>query len=151
MKTVSKWFTQALLLIAMANVPVSWAVDPVYSDFFGHAIQGYDPVAYFTQSKPVEGDSQYQYEWNGAKWRFANDENLQAFKANPEQYAPQYGGYCAWAVSQGYTAKVDPEAWTIDNGKLYLNYNRSVRDKWLKDTQGNIAKADRNWPTLLEQ
>ncbi|WP_237487070.1 YHS domain-containing (seleno)protein [Vibrio hippocampi] len=133
----------------MVYAPITWALEPVYSDFFGHAIKGYDPVAYFTQSKPVKGDSDYQYQWNGANWRFSSEQNLQAFKAEPEKYAPQYGGYCAWAVSQGYTAKIDPDAWSIENGKLYLNYNRSVQKKWLQDPQGNIAKADQHWPRLL--
>jgi hypothetical protein len=83
-------------------------------------------------------------------WRFANDKNLEAFKAKPEAYAPQYG-YCAWAVSQGYTAQGDPKAWSIVDGKLYLNYNADVHKTWQKDAPGNIAKADKNWPKVLEK
>jgi YHS domain-containing protein len=126
----------------------AYAVEPVYTDFFGKAIKGYDPVAYFSQSEPVKGESEFTYEWNGATWYFANAENKQLFIDNPEQFAPQYGGYCAWAVSQGYTAKIDPDAWRIHEGKLYLNYNQSVQFTWAKDIPGNVRRADKNWPKL---
>lgn len=122
---------------------------PVFSRG-GLAIRGYDPVAYFTQSKPVRGSSAHSSTWNGATWRFASAENKAAFDANPSRYAPQYGGYCAWAVSRGYTASTDPDAWRVVNGKLYLNYNKSVRATWAKDIPGNIAKANRNWPNVLK-
>ncbi|BCN26579.1 hypothetical protein VYA_37710 [Vibrio alfacsensis] len=127
----------------------AFALDPVYSDFFGKAIRGYDPVAYFTQSKPVKGDSDFTYRWNDAKWYFSSVENRDAFEKNPEKFAPQYGGYCAWAVSKGYTAKIDPNAWSIEGGKLYLNYSKSVQATWEEDIPGNIASADKNWPNLL--
>nr|WP_275426979.1 YHS domain-containing (seleno)protein [Vibrio astriarenae] len=129
----------------------AYALEPVYSDFFGKAIKGYDPVAYFTEGKAVEGDSDFQYEWNGADWYFSSQENLDRFVGNPERYAPQYGGYCAWAVSKGYTAKIDPHAWSVVDGKLYLNYNKSVQSTWQQDIAGNIAKGDANWPSLLAQ
>ncbi|MEL7173254.1 MAG: YHS domain-containing (seleno)protein, partial [Pseudomonadota bacterium] len=86
----------------------------------------------------------------GATWRFSSAENRDLFVENPEKYAPQYGGYCAWAVAQGYTAATDPEAWAIVDDKLYLNYNKSVQAKWEKDVPGHIASADGNWPTVLE-
>lgn len=127
----------------------TYAIEPVYSNFFGKAIQGYDPVAYFKSSKATQGDSDFKYEWNGATWYFANAQNKTTFIEDPEQFAPQYGGYCAWAVSQGYTAKIDPEAWRIHDGKLYLNYSRSVQETWEQDIPGNIAKADIHWPKLL--
>ena len=127
------------------------ALEPVYSDFFGKAIKGFDPVAYFTQSKPVRGDDDYTYRWNNAKWYFSSAQNRDAFAQNPEKYAPQYGGYCAWAVSQGYTAKIDPDAWHIHQGKLYLNYNKSVQKKWQRDVPGHIAQGDKNWPSLLAE
>ncbi|MDR9827289.1 YHS domain-containing (seleno)protein [Vibrio sp. FNV 38] len=127
------------------------ALEPVYTDFFGKAIKGYDPVAYFTQGKPVKGRSDFQFEWNGADWSFSSQQNLDAFISNPEQYAPQYGGYCAWAVSKGYTAKIDPSAWSVVDGKLYLNYSKSVQSTWQQDIAGNIAKADINWPSLLAE
>lgn len=115
------------------------------------AVGGYDPVAYFTEGKPVAGKSGITHSWKGVTWRFASEKNREAFKADPEKYAPQYGGYCAWAVSQGYTAKGDPAQWTIVGGKLYLNYNASVKKTWEKDTSANIASGDANWPKVLEK
>jgi len=84
----------------------------------------------------------------GATWLFSNVENRDLFAANPEQYAAQYGGYCAYAVSEGHTASIDPEAWKIVDGKLYLNYSKGVQKKWLADTTGRIQRGDKNWPTL---
>jgi YHS domain-containing protein len=115
------------------------------------AVGGYDPVAYFTDGKPVEGRRDIIYEWKGATWRFASERNRDAFKADPHAYAPQYGGYCAWAVSQGYTAKGDPKHWRVVAGKLYLNYDARVQRDWAKDIPGNVVKADRNWPQVLEK
>lgn len=137
---------------ALVSSPVAAvAKDPVYTGTFGNlAVSGFDPVAYFVEGKPVEGRADLEFEWNGATWRFASASNLDAFKANPEAYAPQYGGYCAWAVSQGYTASSDPQAWRVVDGKLYLNYSKSVQERWATDIPGNIAKADRNWPKVLE-
>ena len=137
----------ALLLFA----PPSFAGKaPVYTGTFSSlAISGYDPVAYFKEGKPVEGKSDFEWDWNGATWRFANQADLDAFKMNPEAYAPQFGGYCAWAVAQGSTASATPEAWRIVNGKLYLNYSKGVQDKWAQDIPGNIAKANQNWPKVL--
>jgi YHS domain-containing protein len=140
--------TVAFLLFALVAV-VARAEKPVYTTFFGVAIKGYDPVAYFTEGKPVKGDSKFAYEWNGAKWHFANAAHRDAFQAAPEKYAPQFGGYCAWAVSRNYTASTDPlNAWKIVDGKLYLNYDRDVQKTWEEDIRGNIAKADGNWPKL---
>jgi hypothetical protein len=90
-----------------------------------------------------------EYSWNGAKWRFAAAEHRDLFKADPEKYAPRYGGYCAYAVSQGKTADIDPEAWTVFNGRLYLNLNKDVQRLWDKDRKEYIRKADENWPHLL--
>ena len=117
---------------------------PVFAED-GVAIRGTDPVAYFKESKAVQGSSEFEYEWMGVKWQFSNEENRDLFASNPEEYAPQYGGYCAWAVSQGYTASIDPQAWKIVDGKLYLNYSQDVQKRWSKDIPGNIAKADANW------
>lgn len=122
---------------------------PVFSTSEG-AIRGYDPVAYFTEGKPVKGDDQYTFEWKGEIYKFANAENRTLFEANSEKYAPQYGGYCAYAVSEGYTASTLPEAWSIVGDKLYLNYSLGVRDKWSQDIPGRIAAADRNWPGVLD-
>ena len=117
---------------------------PVFTED-GIAIRGTDPVAYFKESKAVQGSSEFEYEWMGVKWQFSTEENRDLFASNPEEYAPQYGGYCAWAVSQGYTASIDPQAWKIVDGKLYLNYSQDVQKRWSKDIPGNIAKADANW------
>ena len=114
----------------------------------GIAIRGYDPVGYFTVGKPVEGKAEFATEWKGATWRFASAENLATFKANPGKYAPKYGGYCAYAVSQGYTASTEPDAWKIVDGKLYLNYNKSVQKRWEKNIPGYIADANTNWPGI---
>lgn len=116
----------------------------------GIAIQGYDPVAYFNQSKPVEGSAQFSHEWNDAVWHFANAENLAAFQAEPERYAPQFGGYCAFAVANGYTARTDPAAWHIEDGKLYLNFDNATRDQWLAARTELIPNAHANWPRVIQ-
>ena len=113
------------------------------------AVGGYDPVAYFTEGRPVEGKREIAWTWKGATWRFATEKNRDVFKAAPETYAPQYGGHCAWAVSQGYTAKGDPKHWKVVNGKLYLNYNAKVQSDWERDVPGHIVKGDKNWPAVL--
>lgn len=114
----------------------------------GVGIKGYDPVAYFTEEKPVRGDTAHVYEWQDVRWLFSSAEHKELFIQNPEAYAPQFGGYCAWAASRNYTADTDPEAWTVDNGKLYLNYNKRVRRNWSKDQTENIKKGHTNWPGL---
>ncbi|MBT3359916.1 MAG: YHS domain-containing protein [Rhodospirillales bacterium] len=144
----------AVLLVAaaifVAAVGGAWpakAGELVYSSW-GSAIKGYDSVAYFKAGKPIKGSGDHSLEWKGATWKFASAENREAFAAMPEKYAPQFGGYCAWAVSQGYTAKIDPDAWHIENGKLYLNYSKSVQTTWAGDILGNIAKGEANWPKI---
>lgn len=139
------------LFITALLVPTgtALALDPVFSTYLGGAIRGYDPVAYHTDGKPVAGKRAHRVEWKGATWSFASAENKALFEGDPEKYAPRYGGYCAWAVSQGYTASIDPDAWSIVDGKLYLNYSLGVRDQWSQDIPGNIAKGDVNWPKLL--
>ncbi|MBC7851508.1 MAG: YHS domain protein [Chitinophagaceae bacterium] len=112
------------------------------------AINGYDAVAYFTESKPIKGDPQFVFQWKDTNWHFESEKNMQAFKENPDKYAPQYGGYCAYGTAGGHKAPTDPSAWKIINEKLYLNYNNQVRTLWLKDTTGHINKADSNWHTI---
>jgi YHS domain-containing protein len=149
LSTLAALLSLALLLPAI-SAPAQ-AKDPVYTGTFSSlAIGGYDPVAYFTDGKAVEGKDSLEFKWNGATWRFTSQDHLNAFKADPEKYAPQYGGYCAWAVSQGYTASSDPYAWKIVGDKLYLNYSPGVQANWMKDIPGNIAKADANWPKVLQ-
>jgi hypothetical protein len=113
------------------------------------AVHGYDVVAYATAAAAVRGRAEYEYRWNGAVWRFSTATNRDRFIAAPERYAPQFGGYCAWAVSRGYTADVDPEAWRIVDGKLYLNYSKRVQRMWEADVPGNVAKGLANWPQVV--
>lgn len=112
------------------------------------AINGYDVVAYFKEEKPVKGKTEFTVMYKGVNWLFSTKTNAELFKATPGKYEPQYGGYCAFGCSRGYKAKTDPDAWTIVDGKLYLNYNTDVRDTWNKDQQGYIKKADANWITI---
>ena len=117
----------------------------------GVAIRGYDPVAYFVAGEPQKGSQSFETTYKGTIWRFVNAENLSRFTSEPEKYAPQYGGYCAWAVSLGYTASIHPDAWSIENDKLYLNYSKSVRRQWLRDKENRIILADGNWPAVLDR
>ena len=116
----------------------------------GLALGGFDAVAYFQDGGPREGSELFSTEWKGATWRFATAGNLAAFMASPEKFAPQYGGYCAYAVSKGATAPGDPSAWTLVDGKLYVNYSKPVRTIWRQDIAGNVAKAGANWPGVLQ-
>ncbi len=110
---------------------------------------GYDVVAYFTDKKPMEGKQDYQTEWKGAMWLFSSAENLEMFSKNPEQYAPQYGGYCSWAMAKGDLAKGDPKRWKVVDDKLYLNYNWSIQKLWERDIAGMIERGDAQWPNVL--
>lgn len=124
---------------------------PVYTGLVRNTgAGGYDTVSYFEFGRPIEGSTQYTATYNGATWRFASGENLALFEADPARYVPAYGGYCAWAASQGYLAKGDPKHWAIRDGRLYLNYKEAVQNQWLKDTAGFIRQADMNWPAVLE-
>lgn len=113
----------------------------------GVALRGYDPVAYFTAHRPVPGSAQFQAEYLGATFRFASQANRDAFVADPARYAPQYGGFCAYGMTNGYKATTDPAAFRIVDGRLYLNYNREVQKRWATDIPGYIVKADGHWPT----
>jgi hypothetical protein len=114
----------------------------------GIAVRGADVVAYFTEGRPVTGLPAFTHAWGGATWRFASAANRDLFAATPERYAPAYGGHCAWAVAQGYTAPIDPRAWKIVDDRLFLNFSASVQRTWERDIPGNITKADTNWPRL---
>jgi len=127
---------------------VEYAPEPVFTQD-GLAIRGYDPVAYFTERRPVAGDPAFSLEWNGARWRFASQENRDVFSANPGTYAPQYGGFCAWAVAaKGKLYSTQPANWSIVGGRLYLNFNDDIQRRWEKDIPGFIAEADRRWPLI---
>ncbi len=116
----------------------------------GYAANGYDVVAYFKEGKPVEGKKTFLYQWHDAYWLFSTKQNLDSFSHRPEKYAPQFGGYCAYGVSEGHKATTLPDAWTIVGDKLYLNYNKDVRELWRKDMTTRIKKADENWFTVKD-
>lgn len=139
-----------VLFAAAFGFPAIAAKDEIYTGLVsGVAAGGYDVVAYFSEKKAVRGSKGITAEHGGVIWWFATNANREAFVADPERYAPQYGGYCAWAVANGYTAKGDPNAWSVVDGKLYLNYSESVRQQWSKDIAGNISKGNANWPDVL--
>lgn len=144
-------FIYLLTLNALFFTGSASAEAPVYTGFFSNkAVGGYDPVAYFKQGKPVEGSKRFHLSYKDADWYFSNQENLQAFKDDPDRYAPQYGGYCAWAVGHGITAKGDPLQWTVYQDRLYLNIDADIKAKWLADKVHWIEQADKNWPKVLQ-
>lgn len=143
MRNYFLFIISSLLLAACGNP----ATTKVYSTDNG-AIDGYDPVAFFTDSAAVKGDKAFTTEWNGASWCFSSAENLEAFKANPEKFAPQYGGFCAYGTADGHLSPTQADTWTVLNNKLYFNYNQKVKDRWMQDQKGYIEKADKNWPEL---
>jgi YHS domain-containing protein len=117
----------------------------------GKALQGYDPVAFFTEGKPVKGDPVISSNVNGAIYHFAKAENKAAFDKEPAKYEPQFGGYCAYGVSKGDLVKIKVDAFQVVNGRLLLQYDQGIRDKFNKDTNGNLSKADANWPTVQKK
>jgi YHS domain-containing protein len=117
----------------------------------GVAINGYDPVAYFTEHKPVKGSGRFMASHQGAKFHFSSQSNRDAFVRSPERYAPQYGGYCAYGLARGYKATTEPQAFTIVDDKLYLNYNDEIMNTWRGDTSGYVGKADANWNTVRHE
>ncbi len=137
-----------LALLVAGSLPARAAENLVFATD-GIAINGTDPVGYFTQSQAVPGSPEFSLDWNGARWLFASAENRAAFEAAPEAMAPRFGGYCAFAVSRGYVAPSVPEAWTVFEDRLYLNFSTGVRRRWRKDMVANIAKAEANWPGVL--
>lgn len=139
-------FSPALTAPAFADQP------PVHTALLSRlAVGGYDPVAYFTESRAVRGAAEHRITHQGYEYRFASAENLAAFRANPSRYLPQYGGYCAWAVANGYTAAGNPNNWRIVDGRLYLNYNDEIQARWERDIPGFIRSANANWPSVLSR
>jgi YHS domain-containing protein len=134
-----------------AEPPINTLKNSFFASRTDTAINGYDTVAYFTAGKPVKGQDSLSYEWMGAKWKFSTQANLELFRANPEKYAPQYGGYCAYGVAQDSLVKVEPDQFTVREGKLYLNYDTEVQAKWKKDPDGFIRAADAKFQTLLKK
>jgi YHS domain-containing protein len=144
---LSRIFFSLLLTLSFS----AQAEPKIYTGFFSDlALSGFDTVAYFREGKAVEGSEDFSIQYHGATWQFKDQSNMDAFLLSPESYAPQYGGYCAWAVAHDNTAKGDPEQWHITDGKLYLNYDEDIRAKWLKDKEALITTADSNWPRVLQ-
>ena len=148
--------TVLLLLFALGN---AWAAERINTlekqGLFsyqpnGIAIRGYDTVAYFTEGKPVEGNDEFTTVWQDATWKFSSQEHLELFTTDPEKYAPQYGGYCAYGVAQNNLVKIEPDQWTIHDDKLYLNYNAKLNREWTKDIPGYIKTADELFESLLK-
>ena len=135
----------AFLLLCFLGSLMFANAQSMNKSFTGLAIKGYDPVAYFTERKPVKGDKAHRVKWRGANWDLSSAANPAAFKAAPEKYAPQYGGYCAWAMADGKTAKINPKQWSVVAGKLYLNFNADIQKKWSADRANFITKADAAW------
>lgn len=144
----------AALFVATA-VQAAPPINTLKAGLFGGrtdtAILGYDPVAYFTDGKPAKGQDAFVHDWMGAKWKFASQVHLDAFKASPDKYAPQYGGYCAYGVSQDNLVSIEPDKFKVIDGKLYLNYDAEVQAKWLKDPAGFNKIADTKFQALLKK
>ena len=147
---------RVLVVFALLMVPGVLAIasgqhEGVIHTIDGVAIGGYDPVAYFTVGSPTQGSQQFASEWDGAQWWFVSAENRDRFNDDPQRYAPRYGGYCAQAAAQNQVAEGNPELWTIEAGRLYLNYNERFQRRFRSGIADNIAAADRNWPGLRAQ
>lgn len=138
-------------MVLVGNCWMAQAQKPEVFSKDGFAIGGYDAVAYFLEQKPVKGLEQITFTWNDAVWLFASEKNRDSFRLNPEKFAPQFGGYCAYGMSRGYKAPTSADAFSIVGGKLYLNYNTNVRNEWNKDQTGYIEKAVKNWVDVRKQ
>lgn len=143
-----------LLLMAGGGALAAPPINTLKGGLFGGrgdvAILGHDPVAYFTVGKPVKGSDAFVHQWMGATWKFASQAHLDQFKADPQKYAPQYGGYCAYGVAQGHLVSIEPDKFKVLDGKLYLNYDADVQEKWLKDPAGFVKQADGRFNALLK-
>jgi YHS domain-containing protein len=137
------------ILITLMLLTPAWAGE--YFEKDGVALRGHDPVAYFRENKPVKGSPEHKAEYQGSTFYFASKSNRDAFIADPARYAPQYGGFCAFGMASGYKAATDPAAFSVVDGKLYLNYNRDIQKQWSADRPGFIAKAEKNWPAASKQ
>ncbi|HYD86630.1 MAG TPA: YHS domain-containing (seleno)protein [Vitreimonas sp.] len=134
------------------TTPAHADTPPVHTGLLSRvAVGGYDPVAYFTDGRPVRGSAEHRVTHQGYEYRFASAANAAAFRAAPARYLPQYGGYCAWAVANGYTAAGNPQNWRIVDGKLYLNYNDEIQSRWERGIPGFIRSANANWPGVLRR
>lgn len=134
--------------ILAVGIMTNASAESINKTWTGIAIKGYDPVAYFTKGQAVKGSADINYQWNDSKWYFSTEEDKKMFMDHPEKYAPQYGGFCAFGVSKNAKADIDPNAWTVDHDKLYLNYSMDVQKAWLSDKDHLIQAANQNWPNL---
>jgi YHS domain-containing protein len=140
----------AVVAVALSLSTTLVAAQALNTDKSGVAVSGYDPVAYFSQTTALKGSPQITATHGGATYYFSSTANRDVFLANPDKYAPVYGGYCAYGVAKGHKVSIDPEAFRVVDGKLYLNHDKSVQEKWLADIPGNIAQAERTWPALKD-
>ena len=141
-----------LFLLLLISVPAFGQNKTLLNlDKQGIAIQGYDPVAFFTQNRPVKGRPEFESKYNGARYLFASAEDKSTFDANPAKYEPQFGGFCAYAASKNRTAPVKIEAFQIVNGRLLMQYDLDIRKEFNKDAPGNLQKADKNWPGIVQK
>lgn len=137
-----------LVLTVLVFSTASVMAGSVNVDSSGLAIKGFDPVAYFSDNKALKGNQKFRHKFGGAVYQFASQKNLDLFSKNPGKYTPQYGGYCAYGVAQGYKVKIEPEQFSVVKGKLYLNYNAGVQRSWKKDVSGYVSKANSNWTKI---
>lgn len=156
MKSKSYFMAFIIFLFGLAGYAAEPRINTLGSDHFlgqpkptGIAIRGYDPVAYFILGRPVRGQQRFSMKWMDATWLFSTAENRELFKEKPEAYAPQFGGYCAYGVSQNYLVKIEPENWTIIDGKLYLNFNNSVQRKWERNARNYILQGQQFYEDLV--
>lgn len=150
--SIRRWLRPAFVapaIIALLTACQGYAGEIFAPD--GVAIHGYDPVAYFTEKRPVEGSQKFSTTYKGATFHFASAAHRDAFVKNPERYAPQYGGFCAYGTARGYKASTEPQAFSLVDGKLYLNYDDNIKKTWSADTSGYIDKADANWDSVKKQ
>ena len=147
----TKLLSRLLLLLSVLILTSSMAFAGDYFEKDGVALRGYDPVSYFTAGKAQKGTSAHSFTYKGSKFYFASAANQKAFEKDPEKYAPQFGGFCAFGTANGVKVSTQPEAFAVIDGKLYLNHDPKIHAKWKEDPTGNIAKAEKNWPDVSKQ
>ena len=150
-RTIVAFATAIALTTGAAVVPAAAAGPDVNVTITGLALRGYDPVAYFTDGKPIPGDYRITARYNEATYRFASQEHKILFETNPVKYLPQYGGFCAFGAAKGVKVDGDPAVWKIVDDKLYLNLAPPVYDRWSEDIPGNVKSANDNWPSLKDK
>lgn len=150
MSSIKSLIAGTVLSVSLASAALSAGVE-LNASSTGLALQGYDPVAYFTMGEPTKGDWKITATFNEATYRFANEEHKAAFEADPEAFLPQYGGYCAFGAAMGFKFDGDPNYWRVVDGELFLNISESIQERWSTDIPGFIDKADTNWPEIADK